>query len=66
MFAQPEGRVKRVVEPGRAYPHGNPPVELKCVSQKRWREMAGLLGGEQARRRTVLQSAGYAIARPVL
>ncbi len=37
---------------GRAYSHRIPPVRLKCVSEKRVKELAGLLGGEQARRQS--------------
>ena len=33
--------------------HRIPPVGLKCVSEKRRREMTALLGGEQGRRRLV-------------
>ena len=41
------------VRDGIAYSHRIPPVKLKAMSEKRRKEMAGLLGGEQASRQTV-------------
>src|SRR6266568_261989 len=44
---------QKVLPRGIGKVHRIPPVGLKCVSEKRRREMTALLGGEQGRRRPV-------------
>ena len=51
---------------GIALVHRIPPVGLKCVSEKRRREMTALLGGEQGSRRAGVQLAPYVGSRPLL
>jgi hypothetical protein len=46
--------------------HRIPPVKLKCVSEKRVREMAALVGGDQGSRHLALKSAGHAPSDPLL
>ena len=48
-----------ILKNGNGKVHRIPPVRLKCMSEKRRKEMAALLGGKQGSRQTVLQSAGY-------
>src|SRR3990172_218164 len=54
-----KGRWRKLRGVGIAYSHRIPPGKLKCRSEKREKEMAGLLGGEQASGQTV-KSAGHA------
>jgi hypothetical protein len=55
-----------MAECGTALVHRIPPVGLKCVSEKRRREMTALLGGEQGSRRAGVQSVPYVGSRPLL
>ena len=59
-------KMQKYLQDGTVRVHRIPPVGLKCLSDRRRREMTALVGGDQGRRRAGIKSAGYDRSSAVL